>query len=68
MSHPPKIAGEDIVTLARLFLYVELGIEQDGMYRVSANHVPPDVATPLVRAIMRREARLLTEDANGGLR
>jgi len=63
MSHPLTISGEDLASLLRLLLYLELGEERDGLIHMTAN-VPANVATPYLRAVMRREARLLTEDAD----
>lgn len=47
----------------QFLLYLEMGEERDGLVHMTAD-VPADVATPYLRAVMRREARLLTEDAD----
>lgn len=63
MSHPLTISGEDLASLLPFLLYLELDEERDGLIHMTAR-VPASVATPYMRAVMRREARLLTEDAD----
>lgn len=64
MSHSPKISGEDPVAVLRFLPYVEMGEERTGLVKMVACNVPSDVGVALVRAAMRREARLLLEDAD----
>lgn len=55
MSHSLTISGEDLTSLLRFLLYLEMGEERDGLIHMTAN-VPENVATPYMRAVMRREA------------
>lgn len=63
MSRSLTISGEDLTSLLRFLRYLKMGEERDGLIHMTAN-VPATVATPYMRAVMRREARLLTEDAD----
>ncbi|MBY8863693.1 hypothetical protein K7711_45015 [Nocardia sp. CA2R105] len=56
------IAGELRVDLLRALSYVETESGPDGSYIVNGD-LPPDVAPPFIRAIMRIEAELLLHDA-----
>ena len=64
MSQSIKIQGEDFDALAQFFPYFELKRSRDGMFNISAEAIPNEVAAPFLRALMRREARLLKEDAD----
>ncbi|MEU7630470.1 hypothetical protein AB0B25_12290 [Nocardia sp. NPDC049190] len=56
------IAGERRVDLLRALSYVSTESQPDGSYIVNGD-LPPDVAPPFIRAIMRVEAELLLNDA-----
>ncbi|MQY23741.1 MULTISPECIES: DUF222 domain-containing protein [Nocardia] len=56
------IAGELRVDLLRALSYVETESGPDGSYIVNGD-LPPEVAPPFIRAIMRIEAELLLHDA-----
>lgn len=56
------IAGETRVDLLRALSYVETESGPDGSYIVNGD-LPPEVAPPFIRAIMRIEAELLLHDA-----
>lgn len=64
MSHSLIIAGEKLDTLLLLFRYLEKTKERDGTIGITARNVPMEVMTPFLRALMRRESRLLQEDAD----
>lgn len=63
MSQPTKILGEDLETLLQMLPYFKTTKTRAGTVNVSAQRVPIEVIAPLLRALMRREARLLLEDA-----
>ncbi len=56
------IAGERRADLLRALSYVSTESQPDGSYVVNGD-LPPDVAPPFIRAIMRVEAELLLHDA-----
>jgi hypothetical protein len=56
------IAGELRDDLLRALSYVETESGPDGSYIVNGD-LPPEVAPPFIRAIMRIEAELLLHDA-----
>ena len=56
------IAGERRTDLLRALSYVSTESQPDGGYVVNGD-LPPDVAPPFIRAIMRVEAELLLNDA-----
>ncbi|MEV5648416.1 hypothetical protein AB0L57_09215 [Nocardia sp. NPDC052254] len=56
------IAGEPRADLLRALSYVETEDGEDGSYIVNGD-LPPEVAPPFIRAIMRIEAELLLHDA-----
>ncbi|MFR9750679.1 hypothetical protein ACL02S_06540 [Nocardia sp. 004] len=61
-SDSDLIAGERRVDLLRALSYVSTESQPDGSYVVNGD-LPPDVAPPFIRAIMRVEAELLLHDA-----
>ncbi|WP_431957007.1 hypothetical protein [Nocardia lijiangensis] len=56
------IAGEHRADLLRALSYVSTESGPDGEYIVNGD-LPPEVAPPFIRAIMRVEAELLLHDA-----
>jgi hypothetical protein len=56
------IAGERRADLLRALSYVSTESQPDGSYVLNGD-LPPDVAPPFIRAIMRVEAELLLHDA-----
>ncbi|MBL1072777.1 hypothetical protein JK358_00040 [Nocardia sp. 2] len=56
------VAGETRADLLRALSYVSTEDAPDGGFIVNGD-LPPDVAPPFVRAIMRIEAELLLQDA-----
>lgn len=58
------ILGEDLEKLLRMLPYFKTTKTAAGTVNVSAEHVPLEVVAPFLRALMRREARLLAEDAD----
>lgn len=56
------VAGERRVDLLRALSYVSTESGPDGEYIVNGD-LPPEVAPPFIRAIMRVEAELLLHDA-----
>ncbi|WP_084524238.1 hypothetical protein [Nocardia inohanensis] len=56
------VAGERRADLMRALFYVSTEDAPDGGYIVTGD-LPPEVAPPFVRAIMRIEAELLLQDA-----
>ncbi|WP_028479390.1 hypothetical protein [Nocardia sp. CNY236] len=56
------VAGERRADLLRALSYVSTESQPDGSYVVNGD-LPPDVAPPFIRAIMRVEAELLLHDA-----
>lgn len=56
------IAGERRADLLRALSYVSTETAPDGSYIVNGD-LPPEVAPPFIRAIMRVEAELLLHDA-----
>ena len=63
MSQTTKVLGEDVEVLIRIFPYFRITERRGGMMRFAAE-IPNELATPFLRALMRREARLLKEDAD----
>lgn len=64
MSQPTKILGEDLEALLQILPYFKTTKTRTGAVNVSAERVPLEVVAPFLRALMRREARLLIEDAD----
>ncbi len=64
MSQPTKVLGEDLETLLQIIPYFKTTKTRAGTVNVSAERVPFEVVAPFLRALMRREARLLIEDAD----
>lgn len=64
MSQPIKLLDEDLDVLVQMFPYLELSLQKNGRGRLSAEGIPNEIAVPFFRALMRREARLLSEDAD----
>jgi hypothetical protein len=58
------VDGEPVDALVEIFPYIEAQRDGKGMVNVSAHGVPCAVMAPFLRALMRREARLLREDAD----
>ena len=58
------ISGENLESLSRFLPYIEKGETRNGMVHLIAENVPTGVVTPVLRAVMRREARLLAQDAD----
>ncbi|MBH0778214.1 hypothetical protein [Nocardia bovistercoris] len=56
------VAGERRIDLLRALSYVSTESGPDGEYIVNGD-LPPEVAPPFIRAIMRVEAELLLHDA-----
>lgn len=56
------VAGERRDDLLRALSYVSTESREDGSYIVNGD-LPPEVAPPFIRAIMRVEAELLLHDA-----
>ncbi|WP_330250781.1 hypothetical protein OG874_31905 [Nocardia sp. NBC_00565] len=56
------VAGERRADLERAMTYVSTESQPDGSYIINGD-LPPDVAPPFIRAIMRVEAELLLHDA-----
>jgi hypothetical protein len=56
------VAGERRADLERALSYVSTESQPDGGYIINGD-LPPDVAPPFIRAIMRVEAELLLNDA-----
>ncbi|MEV6339988.1 hypothetical protein AB0M12_35345 [Nocardia vinacea] len=56
------VAGERRADLERALTYVSTEPQPDGGYIINGD-LPPDVAPPFIRAIMRVEAELLLNDA-----
>jgi hypothetical protein len=70
MSQPIKLLDEDLDVLIQIFRYLEFSPHRNGTVRLAAEGIPNEIAAPFFRALMRREARLLREDADemsGGL-
>ncbi|MFQ5522883.1 MAG: hypothetical protein ACE5F5_04820 [Acidimicrobiia bacterium] len=64
MSQPIKIMGEELTALVRFFPYIKTKRNRNGRVNLMAERVPAEVMAPFLRALMRREARLLVEDAD----
>jgi len=58
------VDGESVDALVEIFPYFETHRQPNNKMRFTAEHVPPRVLAPFLRALMRREARLLKEDAD----
>ncbi|MBF6373541.1 hypothetical protein [Nocardia farcinica] len=56
------VAGERRIDLLRALSYVQTESGPDGEYIVHGD-LPPEVAPPFIRAVMRVEAELLLRDA-----
>ncbi|WP_433198361.1 hypothetical protein ACQP1G_03730 [Nocardia sp. CA-107356] len=56
------VAGERRADLERALTYVSTESQPDGSYIINGD-LPPHVAPPFIRAIMRVEAELLLNDA-----
>lgn len=59
----PRVAGERLDDLARALAFLHPEHRSDGTFSVQAT-LGPDVAPPLLRALMRIEAELLLHDAD----
>lgn len=57
------VDGESLDDLLRFLPYLKTRKTKSGMVKVNAE-VPNEVMAPFLRALMRREARLLREDAD----
>lgn len=64
MSHETLINGERVEALIQVFSYLKTNKQRDGMVKVTSDPIPNAVMAPFLRALMRREARLLREDAD----
>lgn len=64
MSPQIMLFDEDLRALIQIFRYFEVSPDNGGTAQVTANGIPREVAAPFFRAAMRREARLMTEDAD----
>ena len=62
MGKPIKLLGEEVDSLLQILPYLRTRKTRSGRMNVSAN-VPFEVMAPFMRALMRREARLLIIDA-----
>lgn len=58
------INGETVDALIEIFPYIKTSRDGKGMMNMSVHDVPFAVMAPFIRALMRREARLLREDAD----
>ena len=63
MSQSIEILGEDVESLIGVLPYFETTKTRSGAVNVSAE-VPLQVIAPFLRALMRKEARLLMNDAD----
>ncbi len=64
MTQPIKVMGEELPALLRLLPYLTTKRTSSGMVSLTAEQVPAEVIAPFLRALLRREARLLVEDAD----
>jgi hypothetical protein len=64
MSKQLKVDGEPLDDLIRIFPYLKTSKKRNGMVNVTGEGIPTAVVAPFWRALMRREARLLEEDAD----
>ena len=58
------VDGESVDALVEIFPYFETPRQPNGKMGFTAEHVPVAVLAPFLRALMRREARLLNDDAD----
>lgn len=64
MSQQLQVDGERLDALIRIFAYLKTSRKRNGMVNVTGDDIPAAVLAPFWRALMRREARLLMEDAD----
>ena len=59
-----EILGEQVEILQKLLPYLKTRKNPNGTYNVIGERIPAEVVTPFWRALMRREAQMLEEDAS----
>jgi hypothetical protein len=64
MSQQLQVDGEPLDDLIQIFPYLKTTRKRNGMVNVTGEGIPSAVIAPFWRALMRREARLLNEDAD----
>ena len=64
MRNTTKVMGEPLEILLQCLSYMKTEKQRNGMYKVGADRIPAEVGVPFIRALMRREAELLGEDAD----
>jgi len=65
MRQTLSVDGESLDDLLAMLPYFELTNTGTGWVNIRTDSVPKDIAIPFLRALMRREARLLRDDADG---
>lgn len=65
MSNAAKIYGEDLDDLLPLIGALEYKVTSADKVWISSGDIPESELVPLVRALMRAEAEVLTEEAEG---
>jgi hypothetical protein len=64
MSQQLLVDGEPLDALIQIFSYLHTSKKRNGVVNVTGEDIPAAVVAPFWRALMRREARLLREDAD----